>query len=47
MQLFSAFNKDPQEKHLICCLELLGGGLGLAVCGLISSGVVDLGNSGI
>ena len=55
MQLFSAFSNDPQEKH--CRGPLLGGRglgfeglcglLGLLVTGLISSGVVDLGNSGI
>ena len=55
VQLFSAFSNDPQEKH--CRGPLLGGRglgfeglcglLGLLVTGLISSGVVDLGNSGI
>ena len=68
VQLFSALNNDPQEKH--CKGPLLGAGLGfeglcvgfvglcvgfeglwgllgLLVTCLISSGVVDLGSSGI
>ena len=54
MQLLSALSNDPQEKH--CRGPLLGDGLGaeglwgllgLFVTGLISSGVVDLGSSGI